>query len=176
MARESVHKKLEKVRPPRVHIEYQVNIGDAIVMKELPHMIGIIGDFSGKSLVDPGKVKDRKFVDIDRDSFNNVMSAMQPRAAFNVENRLQNNNSKLPVELIFNNINDFHPENVARQIPATKKLIEIRDLFTGLLTRVDGNQKAFDMLTNLLTDKEAAKDLRGQLDKVLELEGDTRNV
>src|SRR5712664_815033 len=115
MARESTQHKLDRVRPPRVHITYDVEIGDAIELKELPFVLGVLSDLSGKSDEPLPRMRDRKFVDIDRDNFNDVMKGMKPRLAFQVENKLTNDDTKMGVELRLNGIEDFEPEQVASQ-------------------------------------------------------------
>src|SRR5690349_2569263 len=112
MARESTQHKLDRVRPPRVHITYDVETGDAIEMKELPFVVGVLADLSGKPDEPLPRLRDRKFVDIDRDNFNDVMTGMKPRIAFKVDNKLTDDDSKMAVELRFNNIDDFEPEQV----------------------------------------------------------------
>src|SRR6516164_2173184 len=102
MARESTQHKLDRVRPPRVHITYDVELGDAIENKELPFVMGVLADLSGKPDEPLPRVRDRKFVEIDRDSFDEVMKGMKPRLAFQVENKLTNDDTKLGVELRFN--------------------------------------------------------------------------
>ena len=107
-----------------MHITYDVEIGDAIEMKEIPFVVGVLADLSGKPEDPLPKMKDRKFVEIDRDNFNNVMEGMAPRLAYRVDNKLTNDGSQLAVELKFKNIDDFHPENVAGQVEPLRKLVE----------------------------------------------------
>ena len=110
--RESLQKKLDRVRPPRVQITYDVEIGDAIEMKELPFVLGVMGDFVGKPEDPLPSLKQRKFVEIDPDNFNAVMAGMKPRLAYTIENKLQDDGSKMGVELNFNNIEDFEPDQI----------------------------------------------------------------
>src|SRR5919112_3017687 len=107
MARESIQSKLGRVRPPRVHITYDVEVGDAIQLKELPFVVGVLADLSGKPDEPLPRLKDRKFVEIDRDNFNKVLAGMKPRLAFPVDNKLQNDGTKINVELKFSHIDDF---------------------------------------------------------------------
>src|SRR5712691_13274011 len=107
MARESTQHKLDRVRPPRVHITYDVQVGDAIEMKELPFVMGILADLSGKPDEPLPRLRDRKVVEIDRDNFNAVMKGMKPRLAFKVDNKLADDSSQTAVELRFNSIEDF---------------------------------------------------------------------
>jgi type VI secretion system protein ImpB len=116
MARESTQHKLDRVRPPRVHMTYDVEIGDAIVMKELPFVVGVLADLSGKPDEPLPLLRDRKFVDIDRDNFNEVLKGAKPRLAFRVDNKLTSDDTKLGVELRFTNMDDFEPERVVQQV------------------------------------------------------------
>ena len=154
MPRESTQHKLDRVRPPRVHITYDVEVGDAIEMKELPFVMGVISDLSGKPEEPLPRIRDRKFVEIDRDSFNDVMKGMKPRLAFQVDNKLTNDDSKIGVELRFNNIEDFEPEQVARQVEPLRKLMEIRRKLNGLLAKTDGNDKLAEKLGEIIGDTE----------------------
>jgi type VI secretion system protein ImpB len=154
MARESTQHKLDRVRPPRVHITYDVEVGDAIEMKELPFVMGVISDLSGKPDTPLPRLRDRKFVDIDRDNFNDVMKGMKPRLAFQVENKLKGDDSKIGVELHFNSIEDFEPEQIARQVEPLRKLMEVRRELTGLLAKADGNEKLGDRLREIIGNTE----------------------
>ena len=114
--RESTQKKLSRVRPPRVHITYDVEIGDAIQLKELPFVVGVLSDLSGKPEEALPRLRDRQFTEIDRDNFNSVLGAMKPRLTYRVDNKLSDDDSKLGVELRFNNMDDFEPEQVVNQV------------------------------------------------------------
>jgi type VI secretion system protein ImpB len=154
MARESTQHKLDRVRPPRVHITYDVEVGDAIEMKELPFVMGVISDLSGKPDAPLPRLRDRKFVDIDRDNFNDVMKGMKPRLAFQVENKLKDDDTKMGVELHFNSIEDFEPEQVARQVEPLRKLMDIRRELSGLLAKADGNDKLGEKLREIIGNTE----------------------
>ena len=154
MPRESTQHKIDRVRPPRVHITYDVEVGDAIEMKELPFVMGVISDLSGKPDEPLPRIRDRKFVEIDRDNFNDVMKGMKPRLAFQVDNKLTSDDSKIGVELRFNNIEDFEPEQVARQVEPLRKLMEIRRELTGLLAKTDGNDKLGERLREIIGNTE----------------------
>jgi type VI secretion system ImpB/VipA family protein len=146
---ESVQKKLTRVRPPRVQISYDVETGGAIEKRTLPLVVGIMADLAAKSEKFKIAVKDRKFVEIDRDNFNEVMTSVEPRIAFPVDNKLPGGDgTKLNVELRFNNINDFRPESVVRAVPALRSLFEARQRLNDLLAKLDGN----DELDRLLQD------------------------
>lgn len=154
MARESTQHKLDRVRPPRVHITYDVEIGDAIEMKELPFVVGVLADLSGKPDEPLPRLRDRKFVDIDRDNFNDVMKGAKPRVAFKVDNKLTNDDSKMAVELRFNNMDDFEPEQVVNQVEPLKKLLEVRKQLSDLLAKTDGNDRLNERLQEIINNTE----------------------
>eukprot|EP00752_Nemacystus_decipiens_P000265 g265.t1 len=168
MMSDSIQHKIGRVRPPRVQITYDVEIGGAIEMKELPFVMGIIADLSGKPAEPLPKMKDRSFVEIDRDNFNDVMAGVKPRAAFQVDNRMAGEDSedagKMNVELIFRSLDDFEPENVVRQIEPLKRLFEARRRLADLMTKLDGN----DDLDRLLREMVADADKQAELKKLLE--------
>ncbi len=164
--KESVQQKLSRIRPPRVHITYDVEIGGAIELKEIPFVVGVLGDFSGKPEQPLPRIKDRKFVEIDRDNFNQVLSGMKPRLAFNVPNRLTDDDSKLGVELRFSTIEDFEPDQLAQQLDPLRKLVEARKRLSDLKSKMDGNEK----LENLLTDIIQNTGMQKQIGEALGLE------
>ncbi|MEK6424492.1 MAG: type VI secretion system contractile sheath small subunit, partial [Burkholderia gladioli] len=124
--KESIQKRLQKVRPPRVQLTYEVERGDAIEQKELPFVVGVVGDLAGQSEVEMPKLRDRKFVNIDRDNFDDVMKAIEPRAAYQVENKLSEEGGKFAVDLKFRSLDDFTPDQVVNQIEPLRRLIEAR--------------------------------------------------
>jgi type VI secretion system protein ImpB len=154
MARESTQHKLDRVRPPRVHITYDVEIGDAIVMKELPFVVGVLADLSGKPDEPLPLLRDRKFIDIDRDNFNAVLKGAKPRVAFRVDNKLTNDETKLGVELRFSHMDDFEPERVVQQVEPLRKLLEIRGQLKGLLAKTDGNDRLTEQLQEIINNTE----------------------
>lgn len=157
--KESLQHTLDRVRAPRVQITYDVEVGDSIEKKEIPFVVGVLGDFSGKPGEPLPKMKDRKFVEIDRDNFNKVLEGMKPRVAFRVENKLANDGSQLAVDLSFKSMDDFHPENVAEQITPLKKLVEARKRLSDLLTKLDGNDKLDELLQDIISNTDALKKL-----------------
>ena len=159
MARESLQHKLDRVRSPRVHITYDVEIGDAIEMKEIPFVVGVLGDLSGKPDEPLPKLKDRKFIEIDRDNFNNVIEGMKPRLAFKVDNKLTEEDTKIAVELRFKSIDDFHPEQVADQITPVRKLVEARQKLSDLLNKLDGNDRLDELLQDVITSTDSLQKL-----------------
>ncbi|MBN1932243.1 MAG: type VI secretion system contractile sheath small subunit [Desulfobacterales bacterium] len=159
MAKESLQHTLDRVRAPRVHITYDVEIGDAIEMKEIPFVVGVLADLSGKPDEPLPKLKDRKFIEIDRDNFNNVLEGMKPRLAFRVDNKLTDEDTKMAVELRFKSIDDFHPERVADQITPVRKLVEARRRLSDLLTKLDGNDKLDELLQDVISNTDTLKKL-----------------
>ena len=159
MARESIQSKLGRVRPPRVHITYDVEVGDAIQLKELPFVVGVLADLSGKPDEALPAVKDRKFVDIDRDNFDAVLKGMKPRIAYRVDNKLADDDSKLGVELRFNNIQDFEPEQVVNQVEPLRKLAEARKKLSDLMAKMDGNDRLVELMDEIIKNSEALQKL-----------------
>ena len=148
--KESLQHKLDRVRSPRVHITYDVEIGDAIEMKEIPFVVGVLADLSGKPEESLPRMKDRKFVEIDRDNFDTVLQGMKPRLAFKVDNKLTGEDTKIGVELRFKSIDDFHPEQVVQQVEPLRKLIEARTKLSELVHKLDGNDKLDGLLQKVL--------------------------
>ena len=162
-SKESLQKKLDRVRPPRVQITYDVEVGGAIELKELPFVVGVMGDFVGKPEDPLPALKNRKFVEIDPDNFNQVLSGMNPRLAFSVENKLQDDGSKMGVELNFNNIEDFEPDNVVQQVEPLRKLVEARQKLADLRSKMDGNEKLENLLNDVISDADKQKELSDAL-------------
>ncbi|HEY2380022.1 MAG TPA: type VI secretion system contractile sheath small subunit [Terriglobia bacterium] len=159
---ESTQHKLDRVRPPRVQITYDVEVGDATQKKELPFIVGVLADLSGQPAQAPTKVKDRKFVEIDRDNFNDVLASIGPRAVFRVDNRLANDGSKLNVELKFSHIDDFNPTSVVKQVEPLRKLLEARQRLNDLLSKLDGNDKLDELLQEVVANSDGLKELQAQ--------------
>src|SRR5262252_6557031 len=135
--RESTQHTLDRVRKPRVHLTYDVETNGAIEMKELPFVVGVLADLTGQPLVDEeGKkiaVKNRKFVNIDRDNFNDVLAGAKPSVNLRVTNKLSNEEgAQLSTNLTFRHLDDFEPENVVRQVEPLRKLLEARQRLTDL--------------------------------------------
>ena len=157
---DSLQKWVGRNRPPRVQITYDVEIGDAVEKKELPLVVGLLADLSGQPLVPPPKLKDRRFVEIDRDNFNQVMAKIAPRLDLSVPDTLKGEGN-LKVELKFNDFDQFHPEAIARQIPRLAKLLEARQQLRDLLAKLDGNDELDALLENILQNTEDLKSLKG---------------
>ena len=157
--KESIQQKISRIRPPRVQITYDVETGGAIELKELPFVVGVLGDFSGKPEEALPAIKNRKFVEIDRDNFDQILSGMKPRLAYNVDNRLQEDGSKVGVELKFNKMDDFEPDNVVQQVEPLRKLVEARQKLSDLRSKMDGNEKLEQILEDLISNADKQKQL-----------------
>jgi type VI secretion system protein ImpB len=167
MAKESTQHTLDRVRKPRVQITYDVEVNGAMQLKELPFVVGVMGDFSGKPEKALPPLKDRKFVQIDRDNFDQVLAGMNPRATFRVDDKLTGTEgNQINVELKFKSMDDFAPENVAKQVDPLRKLLETREKLKNLLNRMDGNDKLEELLDGILKNTES----REQLSKTLGIE------
>lgn len=161
--KESIQHKIDRVRPPRVHITYDVEVGGAIENKELPFVLGVLGDFSGQPDELLPRVKDRKLIEIDRDNFDQVLAAMKPRLAYRVDNKLTNDGSKMGVELRFKSMDDFHPDNVVQQVEPLRKLVSARQRLGDLLSKMDGNDKLESILNEIASDASAQAQLSSAL-------------
>lgn len=163
---ESVQRKLERVRPPRVQISYDVDIGDAIEMKELPFVMGILGDLTGQPTEPLAKLKDRKFVEITPDNFDDVLSSMKPHLSFTVANRLSDapDAGKLAVDLHFESLDDFSPDRVAQQVEPLRKLLELRQQLADLRGTLQGNDKLEEIIQASLADADALARLKGEIE------------
>jgi type VI secretion system protein ImpB len=155
---DSIQKRLTKVRPPRVQMTYDVEIGDAMENKELPFVVGVVGDFGGNSDVEKKRLKDRKFVSIDSGNFDEVLSGVEPVARFQVPNQLVGDDSSFNVELRFKAMDDFRPESIVQQVEPLAKLLEARSKLADLRNKLAGNDKLEDILSDVLnnTDKLAS--------------------
>jgi type VI secretion system protein ImpB len=160
---ESLQHKLDRVRRPRVQITYDVETGGATEQKELPFVVGCLADLSGDPAGPQKPLKDRSFTPVDRDNFNDVLAKAKPRLAFKADNKLTDEDSQLNVELNFNEFDDFEPARVARQVPALKELLEMRDKLNELLGKMEGNDKLEALLKDVLASTETATQLAGDL-------------
>lgn len=174
MARESIQKKLTRVRPPRVQISYDVQVGDAIEKKELPFVLGVFGDFMGQPTGDVGKLKDRRFVDVNPDNFDEVLASMKPHLNFAVENKLSedSNAGQLKVDLNFRSLEDFEPEQVARQVKPLRELLDLRAKLADLRGTLQTNEKLDEVLMEAVSNTEKLDKLRGEMG--LGKEGDSK--
>lgn len=161
---ESTQHKLDRIRPPRVQITYDVEIGGAIQKKELPLVMGILADLSGKPEEALPKLKDRKFVEIDRDNFNDILKSISPRATMQVDNKLSKDGGKTNIELKFRHMDDFSPLNIVKQVEALRKLFESRQKLNDLLAKLDGNDTLDHMLQTVTGNADEMKQLKAATD------------
>jgi len=159
----SVHDKLNRVRKPRVHITYDVETEGAAIERELPFIVGVMGDFAGDPSEPLKPLAERKFTQIDRDNFNDVMARIAPGLNMKVENTLAGDGSEMGVNLKFRHMDDFEPAKVADQVPALKALMETRAKLRDLMSKVDNSEKLEELLDEVLQDEAKLKQLSDQL-------------
>ncbi|MCB1791150.1 MAG: type VI secretion system contractile sheath small subunit [Gammaproteobacteria bacterium] len=159
----SIHEKLERVRRPRVHITYEVETEGAVVQKELPFVVGVIGDFSGNPTEPLKPLKDRKFVQIDRDNFNDVMERMTPGLSLKVDNTLKGDGSQMAVDLKFKSIEDFEPGRIVDQVEPLRRLLDTRNKLRDLMTKVDRSEDLESVLEQVLQNDEDLKRMAADL-------------
>lgn len=165
MAKLSAQHKLDRVRPPRVQITYDVEIGGAIELKELPFVVGVLGDFTGNPAEPLPKLKDRKFVDVNPENFDSVLEGMKPRLTLEVENKLSDDPDagKMRVELKFKQLEDFEPANVAKQVKPLKELMNLRTRLSDLRGSLQGNDKLEELLLEAVGNTEKLGKLKGEI-------------
>jgi type VI secretion system protein ImpB len=165
MPRESIHEKLKRVRPPRVHITYDVEVGDAIEVKELPFVMGVMADLSGQPVEPLKRLKDRPFVDLNPDNFDTVLAGVKPHLAFSVENKLSEdpNAGMLKADLHFKSLQDFEPDQVAQRIKPLRDLLDLRTRLADLRGTLQGNEKLDELLQEVINSTEKLEKLRGEL-------------
>lgn len=159
----SVHSKLNRVRKPRVHITYEVETDGAQIVRELPFVVGVMGDFSGDPTQPLRPMADRKFTQIDRDNFNDVMARMNPGLNIKVENTLADDGSEMALNLKFNSMDDFDPARVVDQVPALKALLETRNKLRDLMSKADRSDELEGLLEKVLQNDADLKTLSGEL-------------
>jgi type VI secretion system protein ImpB len=159
----SIHDKLNRVRKPRVHITYEVETEGAQIERELPFVVGVMGDFSGDPTQPLRPMAARKFIQIDRDNFNDVMARMTPGVKMKVDNKLADDGTQMSVELKLNSMEDFEPAKVAEQVPALKALMETRNKLRDLMSKVDRSEELENLLEQVLKNEEELKSLSSQL-------------
>jgi type VI secretion system protein ImpB len=166
MAKESAQHKLDRVRPPRVQITYDVHVGDAIELKELPFVVGVLGDFTGNPEQPLPRLKDRKFVEVNPDNFDTVLEGMKPHLSFAVENKLSDDpdGPQLKIDLKFRKFEDFEPGNVAKQVKPLKELLELRIRLANLRSSLQGNDKLEELLLGAIANTENLEKLKGEID------------
>ena len=162
---DSTQKKLERIRPPRVSISYEVETGGAIEKKELPFLMGVMGDFSGQPTEPLPRLKERKFVEVSPENFDDVLASMKPHLAFTVENKLSEDAEapQLKIDLNFRSMDDFSPDAIARQVKPLRELLELRTQLSDLRGSLQTNEKLDEVLQATLGDAEKMNRLRGEL-------------
>lgn len=171
MPKESIQKKIGRVRPPRVHITYDVETGGAIEKRELPFVLGVLGDLAGLPDKPQPELKNRRFTEIDPDNFDRVLERVEPRLAFKVDNKLTDDDTKLSVELRFKKLEDFEPQNVVNQVEPLRKLLEERNRLANLRSSLYGNEKLEKFVEEILSNTDALSRLRTEMG-LPETEGD----
>lgn len=159
----SIHQKLSRVRKPRVHITYDVETEGAQIARELPFVVGVLGDFSGDPTEPLRPLAERKFIQIDRDNFNDVMARMTPGLNLKVDNKLSDDESQMAVSLVFKSIDDFEPARIAKQVPALKALVETRNKLRDLMSKVDRSEELESLLEQVLQNQQELESLSKEL-------------
>ena len=163
MGKKGIHAKLQRVRRPRVHIKFDVELEDGVPKNELPFMVGVMGDFSGDPTEKLPRLKDRRFIEIDRDNFDDVLRRQTPGLNIRATNTLDKDGSEIPVQLKFKSMQDFEPAQVAQQVPALKKLLETRSKLNELLTKVDLSDDLETLLEQVLQNTDDQKNVASDL-------------
>jgi type VI secretion system protein ImpB len=165
MAKQSTQHKLDRVRPPRVQITYDVETGGAIEIKELPFVVGVLGDFTGSPEQPLPKLKERRFVEVTPDNFDSVLESMKPHLSFAVENKLSEdpNSGQLKVDLRFKSLEDFEPEQVARQVKPLKELLDLRTRLNDLKGTLQTNEKLDEALLQAVSQTEKLDKLKSEV-------------
>ncbi|MGJ7530161.1 type VI secretion system contractile sheath small subunit [Variovorax sp. GB1P17] len=157
----SLQKWVGRNRPPRVQITYDVEIGDAVEKKELPLVVGLLADLSGQPVQPLPKLKERRFVEVDRDNFDEVLGNIAPHLDLSVPDTMKGDGN-LKIELDFKEFGDFHPESIVRQVPRLAKLLEARQQLRDLLAKLDGNDELDDLLESVVQNSEDLKTVQSQ--------------
>jgi type VI secretion system protein ImpB len=160
---ESIQEKLKRVRAPRVHLKYEVETEGARVVKELPFVMGVVADFSGNPTKPLQPLEDRKFTEVNRDNFDDVMKRMTPGLNMRVPNTIKGDDTELPVELTFNSMNDFEPASVIRQVEPLQKLLDMRNRLRDLASKVDRSAELEGILEQVLKNTDDFKKLSSEL-------------
>lgn len=165
MAKPSTQHKLDRVRPPRVHVTYDVEVGDAIEIKELPFVMGVLGDFTGQPEAPLPRLRERKFVEVTPDNFDSVLEGMKPHLAYSVENKLSEdpNAGQLKVDLHFKSMEDFEPEQVAKQVKPLKEMLDLRTRLSDLRGTLQGNEKLEELLLDAVSNTEKLEKLKTEI-------------
>ena len=160
---ESIHSKLSRVRKPRVHITYDVETEGVAVKKELPFVVGVMGDFAGQNTEALKPLKDRRFVQIDRDNFDEVLKRMNPKLTFKVENKLAKDGTEFNVDLEFKSMQDFEPASIVKQVAPLDKLMSTRNKLRDLMTKIDRSEELESILERVLNNNDELQQLSQEL-------------
>jgi len=160
---DSIHDKLKRVRKPRVHITYDVETNGAVEKKELPFVMGVMGDYSGDNTENKKALRDRKFVQVDRDNFNEALAKVNPKLNMKVENTLADDDSEIAVDLDFKNLGDFEPNRIVEQVDPLKKLMDARNKLRDLMTKVDRSDELESILEDVLQSTDSLNNLKADL-------------
>jgi len=160
---DSIHDKLKRVRKPRVHITYDLETNGSIVEKEIPFVMGVMGDYSGDNTEGKKSLKDRKFSQIDRDNFNDIMTKVNPQLRMKVANLLENDVSEMSANLDFKTMEDFEPHRIVEQLEPLKKLMDTRNKLRDLLTKADRSEDLEAILEDVLSNTNALSSLSNEL-------------
>jgi len=159
----SVQQKLARIRKPRVHITYDVETEGAAIVRELPFVVGVMGDYAGDPTEPIKPIAERKFVQIDRDNFNDVMSRVAPGLNIKVDNTLAGDDTQMAVNLKFKSMDDFDPARVAEQVPALKAMLETRSRLRDLASKADLSEELEGLLEEVLQDRSKLDKLSAEL-------------
>jgi type VI secretion system protein ImpB len=159
----SVHDKLGRIRKPRVHISYEVETEGAAIARELPFVVGVMGDYAGDPTEPMKPLAERKFIQIDRDNFNDVMARVAPGLNLKVDNTLAADGSQMAVNLQFKSMGDFDPVKVAEQVPALKAMLETRARLRDLVSKADLSEELEGLLEDVLQDRSKLDALSAEL-------------
>lgn len=169
---DSIHEKLKRVRKPRVHITYDLETDGSIIEKELPFVMGVMGDYSGDNTENKRPLKERKFTQIDRDNFNEVMTKVNPKVSLKVDNLIEEDGSELSLNLDFRTMEDFEPHRLVEQVEPLRQLMETRNKLRDLLTKADRSEQLETLLEEILSNTDALKSLSDELGASNEEKGD----
>lgn len=167
----SLQHKLSRVRPPRIHITTDVETGAAIEMLELPFVVGVLGDFSGQPAEALPQMRDRKFVEVNPDNFDQVLKSMKPRLTMKVDNKMDRKSAdpgKIGVELKFESLEDFEPGRVADQVPGLKKIVDLRTKLSNLKSSLQGNPGFEELLDEAVRNTDKRSQLAKEIEKTKE--------
>ncbi|ELR8704399.1 type VI secretion system contractile sheath small subunit [Vibrio vulnificus] len=159
----SIHSKLSRVRKPRVHITYDVETEGTSLKKELPFVVGVMGDFAGQNTEALKPLKDRRFIQIDRDNFDDVLKKMSPSVEFKVKNTMVEDGTEFAVNLQFQSMKDFEPASIVRQVDPLRQLMDTRNKLRDLMTKVDRSEELENVLEAVLNNTDNLSKLADEL-------------